>query len=694
MIKEVFGFFVCLLLLAGIGFGPSTWALPAGERRLAHVAAIAPAVGYALIGLLGFPLVRYVGPAQSWSWPVTVALLLISLSSAALYWLRRPRPTFEAPSRQVWATLGVSALVLLVLCGPLLVRGINYVVYRSNPSDLFLQMSLAEQLRVASWQTVLGAVNMSARNLDGIRQLAVVSPTAIFSARTVGLPIGLSKVITLSWASEVTGLPVNLFYYANYLLAYAMAFFLSLAMGDLLKLPRWMSWLAAAVVALGFWARFVLETDAGYEINTLPVLMLAIYAWIRLEQGMPRAFSGPRILLAVAAAVVAAFYFPLIPILAMGFVVYYGLLLWQREFQWRAVALHGVTGSLAVGALAITGQVDYVFRNAWYLIVNSGGEAQYPSYVAQIMKYDKVAGAMGVPISTVGSFLPRIGLLLAQIGGQAWALALVVILVLAGLQLLQKSISSSAAGRVIFSMFAAGLVIAAVLYLPLHNTRAAGKAFTYIYPYFVLALAVAPQALTARRLSRARSFATGLVGIWFASQVVFGAGLPYTHILTRIFSEPPLQQNYDLSPVLSYLDQHPPRLLLVAIPRAGIWPTTGPYAGSDTEWTFAYFSMYAFERYPAYFQSGIIVDNKLKAQNIWVQSLQQPPDYAVILKSVDYIGPQHLGTQVAETTDLALYQLTNQDLAPYRAAEQRLFQARESQSVCFNDACAPPGTYP
>ena len=257
MLKECIGFFVVLIALAAIGLGPSLWLLSAGQRWRGHVLAIAPTIGYALIGLLGFPLVRYVGPVQSWSWPVTLALLVVSLGATALFGVRR-HPVWLPGSRrwQDWIFLAAGALVLLALCGPLLLRGINYAVFRANASDSFLQLSLAAQLNDATWQTILGGVELSARNLTGLRQLAAASPTAIFSARTIAFPIGLSKVVTLSWATDIAGVPIYLFAYAHYLLAYALAFFLSLAIGDLIKLPRGLNFMAAAVVALGFWARF------------------------------------------------------------------------------------------------------------------------------------------------------------------------------------------------------------------------------------------------------------------------------------------------------------------------------------------------------------------------------------------------------------------------------------------------------
>jgi hypothetical protein len=214
-----------------------------------------------------------------------------------------------------------------------------------------------------------------------------------------------------------------------------------------------------------------------------------------------------------------------------------------------------------------------------------------------------------------------------------------------------------------------------------------------VYPFLDFSLALAPQLLSGRQLTRLKPVATLGVGLWLVGQAALGAGLPYTHIMQRIFAEPQPKQDYNLDPILSYLDAHPPQSLLVVIPRAAVWKTGGVNSGYGWDWTFAYYAMYAFDRYPAYFQSGLVIDNSIMPQNLWLQTLRTPPDYAVMLKSVDYVGPQHLGAAVAETKDLVLYRLSVQDPAPYTAAEQQLFQQRESQTVCFNGVCAPPGTF-
>ena len=89
MLFETLGFFAGFIMLTLIGLGPAVLALRRTERRLAYAGAVAPAVGLALMTLLGLPLVRYVGPVRVWVWPMTGLLVVISLALAARDWQQR-----------------------------------------------------------------------------------------------------------------------------------------------------------------------------------------------------------------------------------------------------------------------------------------------------------------------------------------------------------------------------------------------------------------------------------------------------------------------------------------------------------------------------------------------------------------------------------------------------------------------------
>src|SRR5437867_11243816 len=154
MIGESISLFVCLTILLLLGLGPALWVVPIHGKQLLVAAAIAPACGLPIIATMGFPLIRYVGPVQEWVWPVTIALTLGSLMWAKIEWQRRSlilsQELLAVRTRAPFITAIVVTLTMLV--SPLLVNGIQYAVFRSNPSDAFTYITFAESFRVVDWR--------------------------------------------------------------------------------------------------------------------------------------------------------------------------------------------------------------------------------------------------------------------------------------------------------------------------------------------------------------------------------------------------------------------------------------------------------------------------------------------------------------------------------------------------------------
>jgi hypothetical protein len=211
-------------------------------------------------------------------------------------------------------------------------------------------------------------------------------------------------------------------------------------------------------------------------------------------------------------------------------------------------------------------------------------------------------------------------------------------------------------------MLSAGLLLGGLM-LAINNGRAAGKAVTYIYPFLTLGLLSASVSLNPLLKSGVQKMVLSAVTAWLAGQAAMGLFLPLRG-RADFLEQPPKMQQYDVSAITRQLDNAHPALLLVDIPR-----------GDD--WMFAYYSMFEFGRYRAYFQSGLIIDNNVLYQSLWLDSLPAMPDYAVVLKQVDYIGPRQLGLKVAETRDLVLYRITTVNLTPFldKEAEYRLREA-------------------
>ena len=662
MLPEFAAYFWCLILLGIIGLAPAVVMIRASSGRLAHALALAPAFGWAVMSLIGFPLARWLAPVGVWAWPATLVLAGLGIAVGLRDW-RRFRPQYAVlANRRTLGLISFIVLLNLIMAAPLLLRGIQYAIYRSNPDDAFLYMSLAESLRVASWSTLTGGSGLTLNslpsselivsNLSGITALAHLSPTALFTARLVDWPLALNKMAVLAWSAEVAGTTVPRFYYAHHLLAFGVSLPLVLALGSLLRLPMQLVCLVATAIVMGFWARLVLETDAGYEISVIPVMLLLLFTWIRLESEDGGKLSASRWTLALTWAVTVALYAPLALLIAIAFTIYYGFQVVRQLLSVRAPLRHGFTALLSVAMLTGTGQIDYLARNAVLLIERSPGEAQFRSRAMDLIRADGIAAIWGLPGSALwGSRAPAIRLPLDQIANAA-GLVLTVALVLGALEATRKA--SYPGTRVVISLLMSGFLMSG-LSMALGNLHAAGKGFTYVYPLLILGLALSISGLGTLFTANGQRIMLAVIYLWLATQAAMGLFLPLRG-RSDFLGQPAKVEQYDLSPITSQLDRAHPSLLLVDIPRAASWP-------------FAYYCMFVFGRYPAHFQSGLIVDNRTATPNLWLDPLNQIPDYAVVLKAADTIGTSGLGSKVAETADLVLYRIVSGDLTLFQQNE-------------------------
>lgn len=666
MIFEALSVLLALFLLGFIGLGPALWLVPAQPNAILRAAALAPALGFALLEILGLALVRYLAPVEQWAVPFTVAAVLLSAGLAYAWWRRsRASLSWQIRPRDLGLPVVAFAVCYLVLVSPLLAYGIQYTIFRSNSSDAFTYISLAETMRRVPWNVLVRAMNFSSDNTAALVQLATLSPTALFSARYVGFPLQLNNMVSLAWYSQVLGIPVYAAYYPFHLLALSSSFLLAVVLGALLKLPPPIKYLAALAVALGFWARFVLETDASYEINSMRLLLLAAAAWSMQEEFQPNVlWARTRLLLAIALAALALTYQVLLPLVLVAFLLYYGVQLLRRDRAPWALLYHSITAGLIVLLIVVTGQLDLYYLNAIYLLTNLNGLKNFEPTVLKVWQANGLGGIWGLGLATLGPAPRALIRVPLTVLATSLALVLTVMTLFAGWFSFLRTRRPTC--QIVLALLFAGLLIFGSSIL-LGNPRAAGKAFTYVYPYLVLTVALAPGLMPAYPLWLARAAAGALV-LWLALQVAIGAWLPFGRAFQSVFSSTPRAENYDLSPITRILDTNPPQLVLVAIPRS-------------TSWEFPFYVTFVLERFPTYFQSGLVVDNNTKIRNFWTGALTAAPDYAVIAKSDDYIGVQGLGTRVAETRDLVLYRLTRADVNAL---------SKQSTAMQAADASKPP----
>ncbi|MBI5055305.1 MAG: hypothetical protein HZB61_01625 [Nitrospirae bacterium] len=667
MLLETVSFFACFIILALIGIGPALLLVSTkGERRIIYAFGIAPALGMSIIALTGFLLVRYMAPIKTWAEIVTALLVLVSFIILANDWKlnRRDYSVFTDGRRAVVAAIFLFVCTL-ILSGTMLSGGMQYSIFLNNATDAFTYMSMAESLRVVDWQTLFNGADM--RNLQGVANLAEKSPAALFSARFILMPYRLGSCILLGWASEIVNIPVYAFYYAFNLLSFAAAIPVSLSLCARLGLKLYMRLGVAAAIALGFLPHFIREQDISSQMNSIPLFLLVAFAWMQLEHEPLRKISRARVLLAVSISAIMCYYPETLSPLALSFVIYYALGILYKTVSPIEVRYHIYT--IVLIFIISMGQVDYHLRSISLGYGNIFNSVPYTteSHILTFLEKDFFLTAWGLlPLMSNLANLPNtnfwdlsaarnlyyshegIKTLLHLVGG-------ILSLSLVSALILMTRKKNETADKIVFSFIAASLITFTIFYFR-NNYYPAGKALMLFYPFYFLALPLLPKYLSDYKylaFKPIRVFLSLLITLWLVLQSALGFNwidmARYQRMVIDVVSQPKPEQ-YDISAITDYLDKNPPSLLLVNIPRVKTW-------------AFPYYAIFVFSKYRSYFQDGIIIDNGFDVNdNFPAGGLTEMPDYAVISKSVDYIGPNNLGAKLSETNDIVLYRITTEDI--------------------------------
>lgn len=693
MFAEAACFVATVFVLGWIGLGPALWLVTRSGQRLPQAAAIAPTIGLGLIGLIGFPLIRWVAPVQLWALPVTVVLVLVSL--ALLLWdvkrrgsdYREAMAALRTNKLQTAAVVVVLFLVvLIVLAAPLAIGGIDYAAFRGNPSDAYTYVSVAETFRKVDWQTLREGASM--QDLPALQRLAAASPTAIFTARFVMKPIRLITQVPLAWASQLWGIPVYRLFYAFELVSFALAFLLALVVAGQLRLERRWTLVGALAVTLGFWARYLLEIDAAARATLVPIFLLLGFAWIQLELTTLRPLGRERVLLGLSAAVIAAFYPQAVPLVVLAFVFYYALGLLKGVSSWRSLLYHFITVVLA--AVFMLGYLDFAARTLlWQTpVVVDDTSALTGDDALHFLRTDGPAALWGLPVSILVSGAPRVVNWSARGLFAAAGLLLTLLFLWGALQAVRKPVRDTQHRDdareaeiglcVLLALIASGFVVALLMYMA-GTLWASGRAVTYVYPFMVLALLAILRDAKRQWRPRLATVAVALMSVWLVLMILVGATLPINRLVRGdAFSAGGMNkpENYDLSRIVTALRKVQPTLLMVDVPRT-------------FNWVFPYYTMFVFDEFPVHFSSGLIYDNSVNYRNLWLEELPSAPDYAVVRKDDDFIAARKLGDVVTESDDLVLYRITTKNRDVLQLREQ-ILQEREADKLAFPGLKAIP----
>ena len=644
-----------VLLLAAIGFGPA-YALTRGRpERLFAAAAFAPVLALALIVIPAFPLVRYFAPVEKWAWPLTGALVAISL---ALLFRERAalRRALAARARPLLLAALFFLTLLAARSSTIITGGLQHTVFQSQPADAYCYTTLAESLRRVPWPQFLAGADL-AKKADA-EKLALLSPTALYTARTALMPLRYNLMALEAYGAVVTGLETYKFYYPFNLAMVALLLPVTLLWAHRLGLPTpWM--LAAGAVSLfGFWPQMLMQVDAlGQVLAGLLALVIAyITASLLVANGGARWANIALLTLLLAA--LGCCYTEFAPSLALALALPLGFAVKEDRRAWKVAAFCAAGGLAAVALIAVSGQLDWIIRYHRYRAAEIAGETA-THLLGPVVQSGVATAVFGLfPITRALDRTPVL-----------WPLAVALLVFTAALAVLFVIDAG-----VIFlrgkDPFARMLVSAVVtplaaytLLLLLQRNYSAVKALMFAVPFLPAALTAAFSRSRANGTQNAgRPLATGLCALWVVLQLTVGAaGLRAESQATLMLADlmagnSMKKESYDLRAITKKLDEVKPAALLVQTP-------------APLDWRFRVYVNFVFAKYQPYFQSGVTVDNSNTTPVFFAGKLERIPDYVVIAKRDDYMDAEQLGEQLATSKNLRLYRVTTTDIEAFRRHE-------------------------
>jgi hypothetical protein len=464
---------LALLLLTLIGLGPALLVFR-GRRGGLVALALAPALGFALTGLVGSYLVLADRPIAVWAGPWLGAAGLLSLGLSAAV-LRRMMRAGELPERRpLLAYAGVLVVAWLIVVSPILVGGLSYTVLRGNGTDSFNYLTTATYLQRTplSWVFGVTAQQMVDRNMS-------------YELARELFPQRWATSAMLAWTAWVVDLPLIRFEFGYSVLSLLLAFGPVTVLALELGLSLGVALLVALAATVGFWAQLVVDMRAQSQANAIGLLALCVYLWLRLA-ARP---SGRQWMLALvfglAFAALVLIYVEIAPTLIGGLVLG-GLLVRPGRRQLAALAPPTVAACCVALVLVAPfwGQLVPFFRSqaASAIDARNGWSQAYFSWLYG----DSWRGAWGLSQVAVRGWLP---IPLQTLRARALlALGLVLTAALVWTVVVAVRRGPRAPALAVVTGVALAALLEAALLMLRGQLWAGGKAISYGYPFVLLAL--------------------------------------------------------------------------------------------------------------------------------------------------------------------------------------------------------------
>lgn len=635
-VAVVLGFF---LVLGAIGSAPAWLLAPRTPDRVGLAWGLAPVCGLAVIGLLGYPLLRLLGPLHGWSRPF---LLTAAVLSHFLFWLLRRRAGAGPSRRLPWAAAAILGVCVVLLAAPFVVGGMNHSHFSANPSDAVYYMSQAESFRLVPWDLLFHSRDYP---LDSAwnRRLAALCPAAFYSAPVLPTGVRIATTLTLGLAADAAGVPVYRLYGPFYLLYLLVAVAVLLALLRFCGASRVTAVAATAGLAWGYWPTYVMRADSFSQISFLPLILFVLLGFLALERESSPWLSPGRWLLSLAIAALITNYMEALPLLVLFFLIYYLWTIVGTRGGASALWRHAATAAMVVVLLTASGQIlNYLrFFGSQTQLVQS--KQLFDMFIVGDIRQWGLDNTLwgAVPLLR---HLVRFFSLERQSMIQVFRLVTLPVTVLALFAAAAMARDwRRALPRALLSFLGAGLVLLAWLWWSFAGNlgRPHGKVVVFIvWPFLICLLALGPTTLGGSFAALRRRWvgiaAWSALGIW----VVLQCSVPVLQTIAARASQAQSRRSlagrgldYEVTAITDHLRQRPPRALVVDV-------------GAERGWEFPYYVMLALAEWRPYLARGIQNNN----DGSFVPGLQAAPaaaDYVVTMRGEE---DRYGGARVAAQT--------------------------------------------
>ena len=515
LFSDVFrGSLVTFIVFLMIGLGPTILFL-SSYRRADMILAISPAFGFCLVHLIGSWLVRLNLPVSKWAWLFTLIGIVFSLITCLKIYFKNSKVTGKINWKGSGTVLCGFGFVLLMGIIPVLIGGLKFSVFRGNPDDANNYLAMAG---------ILDRIPMSMIRTDNFQWLFEQNPVFPWAAAIITGSRWASSML-LDYSAILADIPIYRFDLAFSALCYVLLFGPALLLAKSINLKPVSSFLLAAAVALGFYAQLVMDIRALSEVTSFPILVLlvllisligedtAILSW-----KLPGNWKAYLLFSLCLAALVLA-YMEILSIFLFSiflFIIYTLIRQWCSFWKMVWIMISSIIG-LGVGFLTTP------ILLIGFINLNTNLKVQTLPWIKaffQWLYHDSLAGPFGLS--------PYHNSVFTQLLMTFFGCILLVALILSIINHLIFVKKPNYGALLSIFLALTGIGVFSLFFLLGKNWQA-GKAFTYVYPFLMVSLALIRSPLPEiqfiklkKLLPVVQKILNGVVFTWLISQALLG----------------------------------------------------------------------------------------------------------------------------------------------------------------------------